>query len=115
MAKPKIADVKAKLEELGIVFDKKAKLDELLALLPEDARAELTGEEEEEESEDEEEGEEGDEEEEESAAADKKGKPAVVLSRTGSVARTYNKTDHGPKYRDLAAEYAKKIGGSVQK
>ena len=90
MAKPKKADVVAKLEAAGIVFDAESTVDELIALLPVDESKK------DDESED-----------------DGKG-TATVLSKTGAPVRTYTKEVHGKEYKDLAKQYATKIGGSVR-
>jgi len=37
-----------------------------------------------------------------------------VISPAGGLVRTYTVEDHGKDAEDLATEYAKKIGGSVQ-
>lgn len=39
---------------------------------------------------------------------------AYVLTASGKLARSYNYQDHGPQFADLAAQYAKKIGGRVK-
>lgn len=98
------AEIVAKLEEAKIEFDPAANKADLLALLPEADRDESSTDTEEKDKK-----EDGDDE-----PAKKDGGVAVVLSRSGSEVRTYSKELHGPKYRDLAKEYAKKISGSVR-
>lgn len=102
MAKPKKADVVAKLEAAKIAFDPKLTVDELVKLLPqESAVAEDPGP--------------------TGAVADAEvpaepevgGKgSATVYAKNGMVVRTYTKEDHGKDYKELAKGYASKIGGT---
>lgn len=39
---------------------------------------------------------------------------ADVHDKKGNFTRRYSAEQHGPKFKDLAAEYAGKIGGSVR-
>jgi len=52
----------------------------------------------------------------EEAKADKspKSKVCEVLNKSGNPAREYSLEQHGKKFKELAAEYAKKIGGTTQ-
>lgn len=90
-------DVTAKLSELKIEFDAKAKLADLLPLLPEDVRAEM------------------EKADAEAAAKDdvkSEGTVADVFAATGGLIRTYTVADHGDKFEELAKEFVAHTPGS---
>lgn len=98
----KKADIVAALEKAGVQFDPEATVADLMPLyeaLPKEGGDSNSG---------------GGNAPAEEEKNDGKGE-AVVLSKTGAYARTYTKAIHGKEYKDLAAQYAEKIGGSVRK
>lgn len=99
MANPTRAKVVEALEKAGVQFDAEATLKDLMPLyekLPAEGATSTDADKKDEEE-------------------DTGGKgSATVYNKTGAPVRTYTKAVHGKEYKDLAKEYATKIGGSVR-